>query len=320
MEFIGEGDYLNLYNINTSTLEENWETIFAYLKTNNKITCLDLSLYKFKHGNIVSIESICEIIKHNTTIQRLKLSQNYIDENEFNLIVDALAFNNTITMLELHNNPIGDNGLNKLTDVLRTNYSISYINLQCCSIDGESIINLANVLTERNIVTELFYSGNRIDDLGVSELAKAPISTLTLRSELITDEGLISLASNEFIERHDLVSDSITDDGIIQMANLLKHNTSLKTLYLVSENIEDIGKQALAEALDFNTTIESIIMYGDLHSEIARKLEKNKILRPAIKNLFTNIKICYEDKSENYLFDDIIQPYILLNVLETLPK
>ncbi len=79
MEFIGEGDYLNLYNINTSTLEENWETIFAYLKTNNKIICLDLSYYKFKHGNTVLIEQICEIIKHNTTVQRLKLSQNYFD-------------------------------------------------------------------------------------------------------------------------------------------------------------------------------------------------------------------------------------------------
>ncbi len=317
-----------------SILQDSWVEIVDNLKINTTITYLNFARIVIGHSPIITIESICDIIRNNSTISHLDLSQNKLKLEHIETLSNAIAENQTLISLNLSNNPIGADGIIVLSNVLRHNTSITNLDLSACmEIDEddiilinpfvESTIYLANTLIQRNILTNLFYTCNDINDEGVIALSKAPLNTLTLLSELITDESLSSLGSNSSIQNLDLVSNLITSNGLIKLANALKNNSTLKRLYLVSNQIEDDGKQALTDALVYNTNIESIIMYGDIYPGIRDALKKNKEKRKIFNTIYNNVESCkdeFDQTNTETNYQSSVLRYNFLQVLETLPR
>lgn len=91
------------------------------------------------------------------------------------------------------------------------------------------------------------------------------IKELRFSQECITNEGIINLVSalesNTTLTFLDLSDNNFGEDEVlIAIANLLKHNVTLRQLILRSIQIDDNGAQALLTAFPQNTTLTSLTL------------------------------------------------------------
>ncbi len=285
-------------------IEANLAFIVDYLIDNQTITGLNLSFVDIGTENTFPMESIAEIITHNSTIQSINLERNNLTIEQMELLASAIENNTSLTSISLRSNSIGDEGIEILARGLINNRSIDTLDLTTCDITSNGIIELSRVLKQREIVTKLKLYDHISDD-GIIELASAPLSKLEIGSDRLTNECLLPLVSNPLIEHLAVRNNhNITNEGIVQIRDSLKHNTSLRYLSLLSRQIGEIGKLALAEVLDYNLTIEDIHMMGDLHQEIRRKLFKNEIMRSAQTSVYSSVLTHYQNILEQYTLDD----------------
>ncbi len=305
-EFIQPNQTLNL-SCKKEFIQANLAFIVDFLKSNQTITRLDLSFNYIGSENTFPMESLAEIITHNSTIQSIILRMNDLTIEQMELLADAIENNTSLKSIYLNNNySIGDEGIQILARGLRNNRSIDTLDLTTCDITSNGIIELSRVLKQREIVTKLKLHDYITDD-GIIELASAPLSKLEIFSERITNECLLPLVSNPLIEYLSVSSNNnFTDDGILQIRDSLKYNTSLRYLYLGCEStrFSEIGKLALLEVLDYNLTIEDIYIMWDFKKDIFRKLSKNFNKRISQKSIYLSLLTHYQNTLEQYILNE----------------
>ncbi len=286
-------------------IQANLAFIVDFLKSNQTITRLDLSFNYIGSENTFPMESLAEIITHNSTIQSIILRMNDLTIEQMELLADAIENNTSLKSIYLNNNySIGDEGIQILARGLRNNRSIDTLDLTTCGIHSNGIIELSRVLKQREIVTKLKLHDYITDD-GIIELASTPLSKLEIFSERITNECLLPLVSNPLIEYLSVSSNNnFTDDGILQIRDSLKYNTSLRCLCLDSTRFSEIGKLALLEVLDYNLTIEDIYIMWDFKKDIFRKLSKNFNKRISQKSIYLSLLTHYQNTLEQYILNE----------------
>ena len=82
------------------------------------------------------------------------------------------------------------------------------------------------------------------------------------------------------------VYDTIDDKSTIQLAEILKTNTTLKVLYINGGEIGDIGANAFAKALEINNTLKVLWVIGDVITDSSKK-----VFEDALKKNLTLTKL-----------------------------
>jgi hypothetical protein len=181
----------------------------------------------------------------------------------------AISENMTIKALSLSNNLISDIGLTELLRILPYSISIKYLSMSQNQIQGNSLEDLAILLTGRGITTE--------DDTTLKAIAKNVVDRnkalkdlnkkrkksglsefvdLTAPTDRVVKVGTGSLLVNRSMSSIDLSRNQISLDGIKALTELLQE----KSQGLKEAGVAESTTQCLVGITEFST-VESITAY-----------------------------------------------------------
>ncbi len=189
---------------------------------------------------------------HNTSIEVLDLSHNYLDDMESaRLRRDIIRRNKTVTTLNLSCNDFGRTlvAVECITDGMGSNSKLLKINLLIWQLGDGGVSSLAQNIGSRNMTLEkLDLDNNFITSTGVGVL----VETMEQSSHHIADL--------------DLANNPIGNEGAIILAGALGHNAlpNLTCLCLFHCGIGDDGFIALVSALAQNSSLLQLDLL-DLH-------------------------------------------------------
>jgi Ran GTPase-activating protein (RanGAP) involved in mRNA processing and transport len=130
------------------------EELARMIANNRSLTSLSLRYGKFNTGSIVPVLKALEV---NTTIQVLKLGQNYtLDDEAAKHIAGMLQKNGSITQLDLAEASLTNEGVKYLAEALRHNRKLEYLGLiyqQNRRVTQEAVAHFERVLTGDNCNT-----------------------------------------------------------------------------------------------------------------------------------------------------------------------
>jgi len=168
------------------------------LKTNTTIQ--ELYLQKTRFGLCAqSIDCFAKALSENSSLQKLDLSYNKIQDEEAKLLFQALEKNVGLKYIKLEENGIGNESIKSLAHFLKENTSLQKINLACNNIDDEGVKCLAQALkfnkTLKAINLDCHWDCNRgsegidylIDTLEHNTTLTSVILKYTLKSERLIE-------------------------------------------------------------------------------------------------------------------------------------
>jgi Ran GTPase-activating protein (RanGAP) involved in mRNA processing and transport len=170
------------------------------------------------------------------------------------------------------------------------NKKCTKLRLQKNKITGKGATILANALYNNTTLTELYLSKNQISDIGVHSLAQtlsinnSTLKLLDLHSNNITDEGAEYLAEmlkiNKTIIRLGLGFNQISDQGVRLLTNAITYyNENLQWLSLSSNRlISDKSVTPLIEMLKHNSSLRNLWLNDCNLSTNAAALLKQEVL------------------------------------------
>jgi hypothetical protein len=145
----------------------------------------------------------------------------------------------------------------------------SLINLDRQYLTDQDILIIVQQAVVNKQCTTLHLSDNRITSEGVSILTEGlhnntTLEQLSIFNNRVDDKGVDSLArvlaeNNSTLKILNLGWNPITDDGVGYLAEMLKTNRTLSTLFLARTQISDRGVKLLANALiQHNTSLKML--------------------------------------------------------------
>jgi len=187
------------------------------IRSDTQITSLNISDSNIGVNRIIAA---IEALKFNTTLKFIGLSFNEIDLDGCFAIQDVLTVNQTLTSIDLKNNKVEDDGFEVLMDALKTNNTITDIDLRRNNITAEACHALNDVLLTNTTLQKLELRGNSIGDEGCLKIMEGldnntTLVTLGLDRNNIKPEQVekcnVIVKRNEVIQRH---RESIKSEGI----------------------------------------------------------------------------------------------------------
>jgi Ran GTPase-activating protein (RanGAP) involved in mRNA processing and transport len=146
------------------------------------------------------------IIKYNKkAIYELNLHDSKFNEEELDLLCDALKYNKTIKLLNLSNNNISLTALKSLSK----NKTIKSLNISDCNICDNGCIYISKLIEDNNTLNTIMMTGNMITDLGCKSLCD-------------------SLKYNKNIITFNIAFNKLRTDGLLHFYHLLKINNTLQ--------------------------------------------------------------------------------------------
>ena len=147
------------------------------VKTNSKLTKLDLSLNKIDDAGVAAL---AEAISINSTLGELNLSLNQIEDYGAAALAGAIKRNSTFTVLYLSGNKIGDSGGSALAEAIQKNCTLTKLNLSWNGIGDAVGAPLAEAIEANSTIRELNLCGNQIGDASCVAMAEALEANSTL--------------------------------------------------------------------------------------------------------------------------------------------
>ena len=184
--------------------------------------------------NEKSSQALASVIANNNELEELYLGNNNLQSGVIKL-AKALKKLSSLKVLDLDNNNIPEEAANELSAAIRANSSLEKLWLSDNHL-GSSTVMIVNALEQVTTLKELGLSDNQNRS---EELAPA------LTSIISDNKGLL------------LCDNNLNDDGIAQ--SLCKH-TRLKFINLRSNNITEKAAEALASIISNNTGLEQLYL------------------------------------------------------------
>ncbi|CAF1358731.1 unnamed protein product [Rotaria sp. Silwood1] len=263
--------YVEFYN---SQLNEDDISTLQLLYTNESLT--HLSICEQQYFSVAIKEMRQQLVNEFSQYQNSKLEQkiaqsyNYssicldnmdLVDQDMEIIVKQAIITKQCNFISLQFNKFTSIGISILADALNNNNNnnntleILYLGNNYISDDG--IYFLANILSMNNhTLKTLVLQKNRITDKGVRYLAEMlkinqTLIWLYLGQNEISDEGIRILAQTIQYQNHTLemlvLSNNklLTDISIDYLIEMIKHNQSLKKLWIDNCNLSELGKERL---------------------------------------------------------------------------
>ncbi|XP_060073757.1 leucine-rich repeat-containing protein 34-like [Ylistrum balloti] len=243
---------LKYLNLMCNDIEaEGAEAIAKALHRNESLQMLRLNGNKI--GNRGGM-CFAQMLQVNKTLEALDLGDTDLTIEAVIALPTVLYRNSTLKALNV-NRPLLFSCQEETTvhfaKMLKVNTSLEELHLQKYDMRDFGVTRLAENLMENMTFTYLNLSCNRITRDGTKELAKV-------------------LKNNTSIKVLDLGFNRLEDDGALHLAEAIAtYNTTLETLVVASNNIGNKGLCALADAMKTNTTLSSIFIWGNTLEEPA---------------------------------------------------
>jgi hypothetical protein len=175
------------------------------------------------------IAAIAEVLKLNTSLQRLKLKWNRIGDSGAAAIAEALKLNTSLQRLNLDGNEIGDSGATAIAEALTLNASLQELSLYKNEIGDSGAAAIAEALKRNTSLQRLILDSNEIGDYGAATIAEA-------------------LKLNTSLQLLDLYGNKIEDSGAVAIVEAVMLSSSVRELDLGHNTF---GYGIAAEALEF---------------------------------------------------------------------
>jgi len=236
----------------------------------HNITLKSLSLTGNRNGTnsgwIILATSLREIM-----LEKLHISDNFIDGMGITAIAESLENNSSIRELDLSYNSIGDIGVTALSTVLRHPISaLEKLDVKWNSIGEMGATVIADALENNFSLRELSLSGNSIGDIGVTSISNVlrhPNSTLEKLDISVNSIGDIginaltnSLLNNSMLNVLSIGGNpDVTPAGWANFSTVLRNPTSaLEVLRVWSDSINDEVLYSFADALANNKKLKGL--------------------------------------------------------------
>jgi len=270
------------------------------LLENNTIKTLNLSCNSITD---IGMKNLCTSLKDTTELETLILSNNKITDAGIESIANLLRTNTKLKILDVSGNEIGDDGALALINVVKEHASISSFNLKNnFKMTLKSNLEFMSLLANKEF-TDIYLNAEAITEhvsnttiLNNHNLVNLSISGGFKNKEQAYLGSLIG--KNPNLARLSLSSTNI-GRGMQLLANDLKINKSLTSLYISFNPMDNIKTQMLANALAENTTLKELTAHSCNISAIgASYFEK------AIKNNHTieDLSLEYNDFNSGLFF------------------
>ena len=201
--------------------------------------------------DILNVEVLAPVLIENTSITTLDL--NFIYSNEgFRQLVEALKVNRSITTLSLKTDTFYEDDLNGLIEVLNG--------------------SMFGLLGSNSSITNLRIFQKNFTNYAITKLVRA----------MTTNKKLKTLKFYSSYDRY-----LIDDDGVFAIADLLKNNKTLTSLYINSKfnsKSKDNASKIISTGLKENNTMKTLSLHSSILSNngwqfIADVLKDNTTLR-----------------------------------------
>jgi Ran GTPase-activating protein (RanGAP) involved in mRNA processing and transport len=221
----------------------NMSTILVEgLMYNRSITQLDISRSCTIMPEI--IDSLCRVIRYNSTITVLNIADCYIGSEHGSILANALRENKTLKELDISYNRFGSDAVVDIITALQANPSLKVLRITDVDMGSEGAVALASLLDETNPLSrcrliKLSMFRNHIGESGIRAIAHSLASNKTLQSlELDLNEAdiTLSLQTSEDLTYLDLSENAIKTKGEEFLAIAIGKNRTLKVLRLSQDS------------------------------------------------------------------------------------
>jgi len=183
------------------------------------------------------VELLSKALK-STHFHKFELGSNNMGQKGIDFALDYLRGNDKCEQFALDDNVMGKKDIQRLCEILNDHPSLNYLSLIECKggdIDGHEMLQmiktsgskrLKNVLLDRNSIT----GGDVVSGF---------------------------LENNDVLEYLSLTHNELDDNNAMMIANVLKHNTTLRLLEIGDNRITDVGWVALGKAVFNNVSLNS---------------------------------------------------------------
>ena len=214
----------------------NLNSIMSLPKTKLDLTANNLS----KEG----LEIISSLLSQpNCTLQKLNLTNNFIGDDECEILSKGISKNNSLLHLNLSVNNILDKGVTAIANGLLKNNTITKINFRDNNISNEGLINFCTVLKDTS-----YDKFTKID--------------FCLNSDL-SDRGL--LAYSNFLSEHNMIqylmlSGKLSKGGEIDFFRNLRNLSNLKIISFYGMELSSETMAFVNKIFENNKHIEKFIL------------------------------------------------------------
>ena len=232
-----------------------WELLGGYIAKNEHLVSIDLSRCRLTDSNMQLLFrglTIC-------SLEKLDLSYNNFGVDGIRSMTPLLRNAQNICRLDIHDNPnINTECFRLLVEAMYSGGSIEVLRLDRCNIDDMTALDYYLLPRLRHLDLE----HNSIQNIPSSLENFTNLEKLYLRNNNIGNEGCRSIA--KLLQKDDsrlsdlyLSSTDMGDEEAEILANSLKSNASLETLYLDQINdIKEQGHRAFLKLLNDVSSIE----------------------------------------------------------------
>ena len=209
-----------------------------------------------ENGFIVFTDSLAE----NSSLEKIILGDNHIDNKQAQVIVRALINNKRLTMLDLGNpKHINDQGAFSIAELIEKNNTLTHFNIGENDFTEKGLLLIIKTLAYNQSLKSLHLKAERFNNDCLNFLRKSLKNNHTLQE--INIDGFYAGYCK------------IDDEGAIIIARMLQENTSLTSLTIENCSISDIGAEALAGSIKTNTSLTFLNLAGNkIHSKGAGAL------------------------------------------------
>ncbi len=238
------------------------------------------------------ITELCDALGHDRKVTALWLKRNPLKAAGMHPLAALLRANTTLQVLDLVNCGLLDDGLDIILDAFTgpgANKTLRHLYLGTNGITDRSAPRIARFLAEDSALESFFLSCNRLGDDGVERIAEAlaantTLQRLSLASNCVGPRGAAALA--EALAHHPSITlldlgftkatvavgelgNFIGDAGARSLAQMLRTNTTLRSLDLLHNYISQVGVNELRAALKVNHTLVhlQLTQFGRVHNE-----------------------------------------------------
>ena len=219
------------------------------------------------------------------------------------IVLEALIRHPTLQSLKIYDMHCNDQSMRAISDILSpTGTKLLHLGLKNNLSHPEGKLNVENLfqaLTHNRYLTYLKISGNNLNDEDMARLSRiltteesniiTSIRTLSVTDNLISDEGLLTLASRlsdtKSLKHLDVRRNPITDRSKKAMISALKNNVQIERLDLDGSwdtekfwwlSLNRGGRRALQTTTENNTTVPSNLWPKILERVYNLKYGRNK--------------------------------------------
>ncbi len=264
-----------------------WQVLESALPLASNLRGLDMHGCRLHDDD--SIERLATLLRSLPAIETLDLQWNSIGAHDAQILTSALP--PSLRSLALGHNELSDEGCALFATALLNHSRLERLDLSVNHVQANGARALARLLRSNIVLTSLDLLGNHLRNDGVEYLLAALNGHSALRTLNVFGNGITNIDSilQPDLPLHsiDVGNNAIGDAGALVLANLLRANPVLSSLYLQHAQIGNAGVDALATALTSNSHlqvlslagVEGVLIQDNGASALARALLQNTGVR-----------------------------------------